>query len=95
MVRRLVAQQKFNGLWDIDVDLIELLKGKTLSEFQEFTDTQMLITALSIVILVARFASLSSMWYGVVQKARKCLLDMFDKDTIKLNILFEDIRKKL
>ena len=94
-VRHIIAQQKFNGLWDTDVNVSELLKGKTLSEFQDFTKTQVLITAIIVMLLETHFATLSSMWYGVVQKARKCLLDLFDKDTIKLDTLFNDIRKKL
>lgn len=95
MVRLIIVEQKFNGLWDIGVDFIKELTSKTLSDFQGVTNAQMLITAIIIVILETRFASLSSMWYGVVQKARKCLLDLLDKDAIKLDILFEDIRKQL
>jgi tetratricopeptide (TPR) repeat protein len=95
IVRRIIAQQKFDGLWNVDTKFMEELTGKSLSEFQQPTNIEVLISAIIIIVLETRFASLSSMWYGVVQKARKRLLDMFDKDNKEFNTLLEDIRKQL
>jgi hypothetical protein len=77
------------------VKIIEQLTGKSLSEFQQLENTEVLNSAIIVIVLETRFASLLSMWYGVVQKARKRLLDMLDKDNNKLNTLLEDIRKQL
>ena len=95
IVRRIIAEQKFDGLWNLEANMIEQLTGKPLSEFQQLTNTEMLISAIVIVVLETRFASLSSMWYGVVQKARTCLLNMLGKDNQKLATLLEDIQKQL
>ena len=95
IVRRIIAEQKFDGLWNIDVKFVEQLTGKSLTEFQQLANTDMLISAIIIVLLETRFASLVSMWYGVVQKARKRLLDMLDSDTDKFTTLLEDIQKQL
>ncbi len=95
IVRDIIAQQDFDGLWKVDEKLIEKLIGKSLSEFQQLTNTEVLISAIIVIVLETRFASLSSMWYGVVQKTRKRLLDMLNKDSVKFNTLLEDIRKQL
>ncbi|CAF0735625.1 unnamed protein product [Didymodactylos carnosus] len=95
IVRDIIAQQDFDGLWKVDEKFIEKLIGKSLLEFQQLTNTEVLISAIIVIVLETRFASLSSMWYGVVQKARKRLLDMLDKDSVKFNTLLEDIRKQL
>jgi hypothetical protein len=95
IVRHIIAEQKFDGLWNMDVKFVEQLTGKSLTEFQQLDDTEMLMSAIIIVMLETRFASLVSMWYGVVQKARKRLLDMLDGDTDKFTTLLDDIQKQL
>lgn len=95
IVRRIIAEQKFDGLWNLDVNTIEQLTGKSLSVFQQLTNSEMFISAIIIVILETRFASLMSMWYGVVQKARKRLLNMHNNDNNKFTTLLEDIQKQL
>ncbi len=42
-------------------------------------------------VLETRFASFSSMWYGVVQEARKRLFDLLENDSNKVDKLLEDI----
>jgi predicted nucleic acid-binding Zn-ribbon protein len=95
IVRHLIHQQKFDGLWDVDAKVIVQLTGKSLSDFQQLDNTEMLMSAIIIVVLETHFTSLSSMWYGIVQKARKRLIDMLDKDNNKLDALLDDIRKQL
>jgi hypothetical protein len=95
IVRHLIDKQKFDGSWDLDSKSIEQLTGKPLTVFQHLTNNQVLISAIVIAVLETRFASLSSMWHGVVQKARKRLVDLLGKDIKNLDTLLEDIRKQL
>jgi stringent starvation protein B len=95
IVRHLIDKQKFDGSWDLDSKSIGQLTGKPLTVFQHLTNNQVLISAIVIAVLETRFASLSSMWHGVVQKARKRLVDLLGKDIKKLDTLLEDIRKQL
>ena len=95
IVRQLIHQQKFDGLWDVDAKMIVQLTGKPLSDFPQSNDTTMLMSAIIIVVLETRFTSLSSMWFGIVQKARKRLIDMLDKDHKQLDALLDNIRKQL
>ena len=91
----MINKQKFDGFWDLDSKSIEQLTEKPLAAFQQSTDNQVLVSAIVIAVLESRFASFSSMWHGVVQKARKRLIDLLEKDTNKLDILLEEIRKQL
>lgn len=75
--------------------IFEELIGKSLKEFQQCSDMQILSTAIIIVILETRFASLISMWYGIVEKACKCLTEILDKDNKKLESLLESIKNQL
>ncbi|CAF4099496.1 unnamed protein product [Rotaria sp. Silwood2] len=98
IVRYLINKQKFNGLWNLDDDTIKNLTGKSLSVFQSTNpniDNQILISIIIISILETRFAAFSSLWHGVVQKARKQLSDLIGKDSKHFNTLFDDIRKQL
>jgi hypothetical protein len=95
IIRHVINKQKFDGLWDVDTKIIEQLTGKSLSDFQQLNNIEVLISAIIIVVLETRFASLSSMWYGIVQKARKRLINMLGKDNDKLDTLLEEIRKQL
>ncbi|CAF1023006.1 unnamed protein product [Adineta steineri] len=95
IVRYLVSKQKFDGSWNLDSKSIEKLTGKPLSDFQQSTNNQILVSAIVIVVLETRFAALSSIWHGIVQKARKRLIDLLGKDSKALESLLEDIRKNL
>lgn len=95
IVRYLISKQKFDGLWNLDGGQIEKLTGKSLTPFPKVSNDQMLIAAIVVVVLETRFASLSSMWRGVVQKARKRLMDLLGKDMEKLGELLSDIRQEL
>jgi hypothetical protein len=96
VVRQLISIQQFDGLWtSMDSKTIEPFTGKALTDFQPPINSPMLLTAVIIVILETRFASLPLMWHEVVQKARKRFIDLLDKDNRKLDILLEDIRKQL
>ncbi|CAF3121684.1 unnamed protein product [Rotaria socialis] len=95
VVRFLIDRQNFDGLWDLDSKTMEKLVGRSLSVFSSSYNHQVLISAIIIIILETRYSSLSVLWYGVVQKARKCLVDLLDNDTNRLESLFEPIRQHL
>ncbi|CAF3098121.1 unnamed protein product [Rotaria sp. Silwood2] len=95
IVRYLINKQKFDGLWDLDAKDIEQLTGKPLTRFTPSDNKQILISAIVIVAFEIRFAALSTMWHGVVQKARKRLLDLLGKDAKRLESLLENIRQQL
>jgi hypothetical protein len=97
IVRYLINKQKFDGLWDLDSQVIKNLTGKTLAEFLQENnqvDHQILVSAIIIAVLETRFAVLTTMWYGVVQKARKRLVDLLGTDSKILDQLLENIRKQ-
>ncbi|CAF3276237.1 unnamed protein product [Rotaria socialis] len=95
IVRYLISRQKFNGLWDLDAKDIEQLTGKSLPNFLSFNNNQQIvIAAIVIVALETRFATLSTMWHAVVQKARKHLLELLNKDANQLQSLLERIRQE-
>jgi hypothetical protein len=95
IVRYLINKQNFDGLWDLNAKNIEQLTGKPLAKFPQSNSPQILISAIVLVTLETRFASLSTMWHGVVQKARRRLLDLLGKDQTKLESLAESIRQQL
>jgi hypothetical protein len=95
IVRHLIDKQKFDGSWDLNSKSIEQLTRKPLSAFQQSTNNQVLVSAIVIAVLETRFTLFSSMWHGVVQKARKRLIDLLGKDNKKLDTLLEEIRKQL
>ncbi|CAF5113359.1 unnamed protein product [Rotaria sp. Silwood1] len=94
IVRYLIKKQKFNGLWDLTTDNVEKFIGKSLLNFSSNVNEEMLITAIIIVILETRYITFSTMWYGLVEKARKGLLDLLDNDTKQLESLLENIRQQ-
>jgi hypothetical protein len=85
----------FDGLWELNSQEIEQLTNKPLSYFQQSVDNEVLITGIVITVLETRFASFSSMWHGVVQKARQRLLVLLGNDDKKFGTLLEAIRKQL
>ncbi|CAF1020949.1 unnamed protein product [Adineta steineri] len=95
IIRQLIDKQKFDGSWDLDSKSLERLTGKPLTAFQHLASNQILTPAIVIAVFETRFAMHSSMWYGIVQKARKRLVDLLGKDVKKLDTLLAEIRKQL
>jgi hypothetical protein len=95
IVRYLIRKQQLDGRWDLDASDIQQLTGKPLASFSSFTDPQLIVSAIVIFTLETRFASLSTLWFGVVQKARKRLLDLLGNDRKKLAALLDYIRQQL
>ncbi|CAF3668887.1 unnamed protein product [Adineta steineri] len=97
IVRYLINKQKFDGLWDLDSNAIKNLTGKTLTEFisgNSEVENQILVSAIIIAALEKNFAALTTMWFGIVQKARKRVIDLFGGDSKKLDQLLENIHKE-
>ncbi|CAF1085766.1 unnamed protein product [Adineta steineri] len=97
VVRYLIDKQKFNGLWDLDSQAVQNLTGKTLAEVLQDNsqiEQQVLISAIVVIVLETRFASLQTMWHGIVQKARKRLVDLLGPDPTILHQLLENIQKQ-
>ncbi|CAF1140071.1 unnamed protein product [Rotaria sp. Silwood1] len=95
IIRYLISKQKFDGSWDLDAKDVEHLTGKPLRSFPASNSKQILTSAIVIVTLETRFATMSTLWYGVVQKARKRLFNLLGKDVKKLESLLENIRQQL
>jgi hypothetical protein len=98
IVRYLINKQKFDGLWNADDNIIKNLTGKSLSVFQSTTpniSNEILASIVVIIIFETRFVGFSSLWHGVVQKARKRIIDLLKKDSKNFDTLIEDIRKQL
>ena len=95
IVRYLIDKQKFDGSWDLNSVTIERLTGKSLTTFRSSVSNQVLISAIVIATLETRFTSLSSMWHGIVQKARKHLLNLLAQDTKNLDNLLTDLSMEL
>jgi hypothetical protein len=92
IVRYLISKQKFDGLWNLEANDIERLTGKPLTSFPQGHQDELLITAIVVVALETRFRSLPTLWHGVVQKARKQLINFVGNDVKKLDALFKKIR---
>jgi hypothetical protein len=98
IVRYLINKQKFDGLWDLDSDIIIKLTGKDLTEFRSRKtdiDAQILSSVIVILTLETRFSAFSSLWYGIVQKGRDRISDLLGKDSNKIDQLFNDLRNEL
>jgi hypothetical protein len=98
IVRYLINKQKFDGLWNADDNIIKNLTGKSLSVFQSTTPNisdEVLASIIVIIILETKYVEFSSLWHGVVQKARKRIIDLLKKDSKNFDTLIESIRKQL
>jgi hypothetical protein len=95
IIRQVISEQKFDGLWEIDTKIIQQLTGKLLSDFQSVENSEILVTAIIMLVIETRFASLSSMWYGVIQKARVRLLNIFENNNDRLENLLKSIREQI
>ena len=94
IVRYLIKKQKFDGRWELDDSHLQQLAGKSLAAFSSTSNAELLLSAIVIVALETRFASLSTLWFGVVQKARQRLLDLLGSDQKQLDALLENIREQ-
>ncbi|CAF0827662.1 unnamed protein product [Adineta ricciae] len=97
IVRFLINKQMFDGLWDFDSEDIKNLTKKTLDEFtcgNNQIDQLVLVSIIVIAVLEARFGALTMMWHGVVQKARKRLINSLGKDSKYLEQILENIHKQ-
>jgi hypothetical protein len=97
IVDYLINKQTTDGLWSFNSNrkTIQKLTGKSLSIFQSseiHDNSQILITAIIIVLFEVKFITLRSMWDDAVEKARQCLIQLLNNDWRKLVILFRDIR---
>jgi hypothetical protein len=87
----LIKKQKFDGRWELDDSHLQHLTGKPLATFSSPSNPELLLSVIVIVALETRFASLSTLWFGVVQKARKRLLDLLGNDQKRLDSLLDNI----
>ncbi|CAF4613341.1 unnamed protein product [Rotaria sp. Silwood2] len=96
IVRYLINKQKFDGVWDLDGNIIEKLIGKPVMSFSSLNSNfQVLISAIVIIALETRFTSHSTIWHCVVQKARQRLLELLNRDRNLLDSLMENIRQQI
>ncbi|UJR23939.1 hypothetical protein I4U23_026908 [Adineta vaga] len=95
IVRYLIDKQNFDGVWNIDSETIQKLTGKPLNQFQYSIQKELIISIIIIILLETRFSSYSSMCHGIVQKSKKRILDLLNKDQNRFQSLFDDIRKQL
>ena len=98
IVRHLINKQKFDGLWNADDTIINKLTGKSLSAFRPTLtniNQDILASVIVIIMLETKFGSFSSLWHGVVQKARKRINDLLKQDANNVDTLIEDILKQI
>ncbi|CAF1605387.1 unnamed protein product, partial [Adineta ricciae] len=95
IVRYLIEKQNFDGLWSVDCDIIQKLTGKSLTQFQYSAQKELIISAIIIILLETRFSSYSSMCSGIIQKSKKRILDLLNKDQNQFQSLFDGIRQQL
>ena len=95
LVRHVIAQQHFDGLWNVDDATTKKLTGKSINEFEQVENSAVLTTAIVILVFEGRFASLSVLWLGVVQKERQRLTNILNNEPTQLDHLLGKIRKQL
>lgn len=96
-VRWLIDQQSFNGAWILnEKDIEKLTNGKSLSAFSSnlTKNKDALTTALAIALLESKYSDRKDLWYGVVEKGRKKLLN-FGLNSQQANLLINEIKNKL
>ncbi|UJR35008.1 hypothetical protein I4U23_027784 [Adineta vaga] len=98
IVRDLIKKQEYDGLWNLNDDDIAKLTGKSISSFRSIDkdiDKQIINSIIIVLLLETRFATYSSLWHGIVQKARKQINTLVTRDSKNVNTLIEDIRQRL
>ena len=97
-VRSLIDKQRFDGLWDADATIIQQLTGKSLTSWQSANadiDGRVLNSLIIILVLEQNFATHSSLWYGIVQKARTTINNLLIKDAKNIDTYLARIRLQL
>lgn len=97
IVEYLINKQNPDGIWDFNTNrkMIKILTGKPFVIFQpsDFNGSvQCLVTAIIIVLFEEKFKNFRSLWNNAVEKARQCLISLFNNDSKQLFILFRYIR---
>ncbi|UJR29812.1 hypothetical protein I4U23_017356 [Adineta vaga] len=95
IVRYLIDKQNFDGLWSFDPKIIEKLTGKSLKEFQYSIKKELIISMIILILLETRFSSYSSMCHGIIQKSKKRILDLLNKDQNQYQSFYDQIRQQL
>ncbi|UJR29815.1 hypothetical protein I4U23_017359 [Adineta vaga] len=95
IVRYLIDKQNFDGLWAFDSEIIEKLTGKSLKEFQYSIKKELIISIIILILLETRFSSYSSMCHGIIQKSKKRILDLLNKDQNQYQSFYDQIRQQL
>ena len=97
-VRSLIDKQRFDGLWSADEAMIQTLTGKSWSTWQSAhpdIDSILLNSLIILLVLEQRFAKHSSLWFGIVQKARKAIVDQLTQDAKNIDTYLTQIRLEL
>ena len=95
IIRHLITKQNFDGLWQADSEIIVKLTGKPLASFEltnSHVDSKVLASVIIVLILETRYAAFSSLWHGIVQKARKKISAVLGTDSKTFDQLQGDIR---
>ncbi|CAF1269665.1 unnamed protein product [Rotaria sp. Silwood1] len=98
IVRHIIKKQTFNGLWNFDIESIERLIQKPLSEFQlkySQIDCKILISIIVIAVLERNFKAFELLWDAVVQKARKHLTELLNDESVDFDTLITEILQEL
>ena len=98
IVRHLIEKQDFDGLWQADSKIIEKLTGKPLASFQSTNsnvESKVLASMIIVHILETRYAAFSSLWHGIVQKARKRISAVLGNDSKTFDQVQDDIRRQV
>ena len=97
-VRSLIDKQRFDGLWNADATIIQQLTGKSLTSWQSANadiDGRVLNSLIIILVLEERFATQSTLWYGIVQKARTTISNLFSKDAKNIDTYLARVHLQL
>ncbi|CAF3430228.1 unnamed protein product [Rotaria socialis] len=99
-VQYLINKQQSDGLWNFDANrkTINDLTGKPLAMFQSSEingNTQILVTAIVIILFEVKFMEFRSLWEDAADKARQRLITLLNNDWKQLVTLFRHIRVTL
>jgi hypothetical protein len=97
IVRYLINKQTIDSLWNFESNrkTIKDLTGKSLAVFQSsdtHDNTQILVTAIVMILLETKFMALRFMWEEYTEKARQRLIHLLNYDWKKFILLFRNIR---
>jgi hypothetical protein len=96
-VRKLIEQQSFNGAWILTDDQVQQWTGcKSWTCFISTVnqDKDVITTALAIALLESQYVQQKSLWFMVVDKGRRKLLD-YRLNKNEIEMLINEIKNKL